>query len=746
MLEKILGFAVADVNYNWPENAMAIAKGGQNGNDYSEEHKVVDVNLLAKVTKGANEALNRDEAAQIIFNALLATDVVKSTTTGSGNLDVDGNTKYAPVANRLTDDYRNPNIDKVEQLLEKYFPKATLDKKVADKFGRTATVWKVGNVKVTDEVVEAPDYTYTTLQTKDSVKADLDGYDLKTVKVYKNGVSQGTKDLSDFKSISTDTGNGTLVEAYTNDKGSAIDKIVIVQYEPAKVTYVNSEDSSLSVSTSLDNKTLEIKKDTDKAVFGKVSSAAVKDIILVAVGKKDGKDTVLDAYIPEEVKGAITKSVDSKEKDGEKTAEAEYVVDGTNYIAASPNSKSKVADSELKTAINKELDVKIYLDEYGFIKLNDKVDAAKDMYILFKGTYPKDKNKYGQKDYYAVGINENGEILDELKVNPTPDAEYVSLDSLQKNRLYAYKETADGYVFADDVGDGSKSEPVQKLSSDDAIKANPAKFDNQFISKDVKTVTITDKKGNFDELKASIKDGTPVVAKGTALQYRYVVVDNEITTVFSLKDKVASDEVIYLTGKTESTEKFTRDSGGQGTAEAVEAYKANSQEAETIYILQGTGGTGFYSSMEEEGSTADGTIVYSVKSYSPTTSDDVQIVYPAKEITSAASNGVITVDGKDFMIKEDAAIRDLRENPKDTGVAKIESIEALIDDVQEEDVNKNTMYKISVAVAYEEDSANDTLVATQVYITDIVVIGSTGSNNNNNDNEPPKSDDFGTDK
>jgi hypothetical protein len=711
MLEKLLGFAVSDVNYNWPENAMAIAKGGQNSRN-------VDVDLLTKVKKGAGEALNREEAAQIIFNALLSTDVVKATTTGSGNSDVEGGTGYAAVANKLSDDYRSvPNQDRdtVEQLIEAFFPTASLDNQEEDDFGRTATVWKVGKDKVTDEVIKAPNYTYTSLQTKDSIKADLDGYDLTNVQVRANGNVLGNQDLSSFEPFITFkngnsgcTGNGTLTEVYLNDKGSAVEKVVVVTYEAAKVTGVNSQKETIDITTESGKESYTIEKSEDEDLYAKISSVAKKDYILVAIGRdRDTGDNVIkDAYIPQVVTGKVTKYVEEKVKEGERTAEPEAVVGGTSYTLAS---QSSVADTtaiggDLKLMTGKTDEVKIYLDKYGYIKYNDEVDTERDDYIYVRKVYT-DTDKFDEETKYVLGVTENGEVVEDLEIaeNTTAPTDLTVID---------YRETADGYTFGDNK-DGSKSN-VQQYT--EKISANDTRLGNYYISKDVKTVVISGDKPA--DLKASVTDGLTNVTKGKGIVYLVVNEDNEVETVFVTKGSVTSDEIIYLTGKAVSTEEYTRDSGKTSTATLVKCYRADSNVEQEIYVKTNPG-QGFYSDLEEDGVTEAGDSVYQISAYVNDVNEDIQTT--SGTITFAASNGVITVGQESYTINDDNAVRDLTKNQKETGLGKIDSIDSLIDAVKEDvemsDGTKAIEYQIDVAMVYE--ITNDGNEVSQLYITNI---------------------------
>ena len=119
MLDKLLGYSVQDVNYNWPNNAMNYAR---------------DRNLMNGISKGSTEYLNREEAAQMMFNALKATRVIKS-----------NSSNYTSVRGNASAEFNSVNgSPNTEELIEKYFPSATY----GYDSNNGSAVWKNGRTQI----------------------------------------------------------------------------------------------------------------------------------------------------------------------------------------------------------------------------------------------------------------------------------------------------------------------------------------------------------------------------------------------------------------------------------------------------------------------------------------------------------------------------------------------------------------------------------------------------------------------
>lgn len=677
ILDQILGYSKADIAYQWPENAMA---------------KANEAGLLVNVNKSANDNLDREEAAQMIFNALKATDVVKDTTTGTN-----GESIYKPVKNDSKLDYQGTD-DETEQLVEKLFPKATYKPEAKDEFGRTATAWKNGRDKISDDVTDTPAYTYTSEQEAKDLNADLKGYTV-DADVFEN--NDESKDVaSSIDDIADLTGNGVLVELYTNAKDTEITKAIVAAYVPAKVTEVNSKTNELKLKDSLTKQEYTIS--SDDSFFDAVKTAVKGDRVFVAP-KFDGESfttTVLDAYPATAVKGVVSKSTDKT-----------LTVDGKDYTRAAISTTA--AD---KLEANKA-EQTLYVDKYGYVADAEAVketEAAKvpANYIYVTGarkvvadnpkydpykedTYGKDVEKHDNDSkidsYLIVAVDENGNVLkDQAVVKDDKDTASVDPATATLNGFYAFKEAAGGYVlYEEDPAD--LSEVTDFESAAEKIDASTAKLGENYISKDVKTITV---KGTGSKTTAEAANGASVTKDA---EYAYITktADNKtlVTTIFVKgTEEVVEENAVYVVGPNGTKQNYTDAKGVTQTGSVVTYYEADSTEAKTMVVASGYENVGFYTA-KANGDAFDLTPA-------DTKSGKIKDAY----------NGKISIgtDVDAFAI-EDAAVRDTRDEDaiKESDVAKITTVADL-----EAALDKNV-----VTVNYK--ASTDKKTVTELYITDV---------------------------
>lgn len=678
ILEQILGYSKTDVAYQWPENAMAYAN---------------EANLLTGISKGANDNLDREEAAQMIFNALKATDVVKGTVTGEN-----GSTGYSAVTNKASQDYMDRSATKgdenysdeatTEQLVEKLFPKVTCGATDTDNFGRTSIAWKNGRTQISDDVTETPAYTYTSEQ-KDLVKGDLKGYNLSSVDVFTNGVE--AKDQNLKSTIDSKTGNGVLVELYTNAKDTAITKAVVVSYELDTVKSVKSgSDASITLDSGGNNNTI---KSTD-SFFSAVSSAAKGDKVLVA--REDGSKTgaILDAYLPTTVTGTVTAA-------NKLTA----TIAGTTYSYANGVEALKASTDSLN----------VYLDKYGYIKGTDAVKTTKtaanwiwvNAVKTVNTTDPYASPNNTSEEYDILAVDENGNIIKDQKVASVDGTDVKAATDIAKG-LYAYKETAKGYALSTtDVYVDTTVTPNETLTlsakkgpeTGTAVSANAKQIgtDKDIVATDVKTVTVS---GSGSKTSATVANGLSAIAANST--YYYVVKNDLVETVF-VTDFKADASSVYIANST-GTAQYTNASGSTAVGTVVTYYTADSSEAKTMTVA----GTdvitpGFYEA------TAEGTgYTLSQKDVDQGTKATVKKVY----------NGGVTL-GEDPVLRTvaDGAIRDTRTGKDLDTYAAITSLDALQTAVAD---------KYEVTVTYKTDSTTGNV--TQMYITRVAAPAPTNGN------------------
>jgi len=399
--------------------------------------------LLIGVTKGAGDVLNREEAAQMIFNALEANTRVKSTTTGSDTSLVDGGSSYADVPNDEADDYRTSGKDAVEQLIEKYFPKAVYDNdadREGDAFKRPATVWKSGRTKITDELTKEPVLVYTAREVSsnkpeekanDKVLGDLDGYGVYTytevieetdtetgrlitrklerrgTPVYKNGEEVEKIDFTNSDDLANKiatkySGNGNLIEFYANDKDTQITRIVVADYNIKKVKKVDSKTGEIT----LENDDTIVKKD---AFYAAVSSVVRDDFVLVA----ENKDGIADAYLPEEVAGVAISQISNETKRGRE--DATVTIGGTDYTWSHDAHVEGFVKNEKGDEIKVNVNDKgtALLDKYGYLVRYKRANETAADWALLKSVYTVDENNdFGEPstDFFGLIVKEDASV------------------------------------------------------------------------------------------------------------------------------------------------------------------------------------------------------------------------------------------------------------------------------------------------------------------------------------------------
>lgn len=674
ILEQILGYSKTDVAYQWPENAMAYAN---------------EANLLTGISKGANDNLDREEAAQMIFNALKATDVVKGTVTGEN-----GSTGYSAVTNKASQDYMDRSATKsdenysdeatTEQLVEKLFPKVTCGATDTDNFGRTSTAWKNGRTQISDDVTETPAYTYTSEQ-KDLVKGDLKGYDLSSVDVFTNGVDKKVDFTATDKNIDKLTGNGVLVELYTNAKDTAITKAVVVNYTAKTVDKASNGTITFKDGTSL--------KSTD-AGYDAVKAAVAGDRVLVATKTVDNKTTVLDAYLATTVTGVVSRSTAT-------TA----TIDGTSYSYAS----NKVGTATANTASQT-----VYLDKYGFIVDAQKAaEAAKTAsnYVLVTGVrpvttknpsydpYDKTSGEENVTTYKMNAVTEDGTVLSDVDIVSKDNTIDPSKTTVNANTLYPYDEVAGGYVlYAEEPNKDAKgnalSSVIKEADSKD-VEANAIKIGDNYIASNAKTVTVSAK---GSKVSATVANGVSAMKAG---KYSAVIKNGYVTSIFVVNQTTLTNpDLIYVTGATAGTSVvYTNGKNVQTTGKEVTYYEAGSADAKTMIVADNeTTDAGFYTAK------VDG------EGYDLTAATDDQKAGTGSGTVASvyADNNAITIkatDGTNVVATiADGAIRDTRDVKS---ADKITTAAQLATAVSNGTVN----------VTYVTTTANNATTVTQLYIT-----------------------------
>lgn len=572
MLVKLLGINSVDANYQWPENVMAWSS-------------LLDL-FFDVSQKGANDILDRENAAQMIYNALLAITQVKATTTGSDTQSVDGRSNYEPATNNKFD-YTN-DIDGFLQLIEKYFPKVTLadDENSDDAFARPVTVWKNGREKITDEIVRDPILVYTAQEVSsknptranDQLKADFDGYTA-DARIFVNGSRQGTiVEDSDSDNIADQvsqlTGNGILVEVYSDDRDSVITRVVVADYDLATAK-PKASDSTITLTVG----DVEYGPYNKKSNFySKISSAAKDDKVLVAI--RNGE--VVDAYLPtEEADAAITKNVNPTvvNVDGVNYTlqDSKVVAGGKEYTLG--NDKATAAEPFNGLARNVDDKGTVFTDKYGYLVDYKNQNVAASNWANLESVYTiSETNEYGESstDLNAILVKEDGttETVKLISIDPADDdydattantvntfkrttraavnagKEGARIDDRETSwywvdgQLVTYKEAAAGYKLAL-VDPNNKSEGKEANVTTQELNDKSKNIDGYYLSDDLTVITVSGKKASSMKVKTSSKINKTL--PGGTYKYVWKTVGNNklVTAIYIVQD--VDNTALYVT-------------------------------------------------------------------------------------------------------------------------------------------------------------------------------------------------------
>lgn len=206
-----------------------------------------------------SEALSREAAAQMMFNALQANMVEYSSggmniTTSDGTVINTSASTASEVSNASSNDYRSDSeaSDDVMQLCEKYFSDLSLDVDYDD-FGRPANIWEYDDDSVT--CTQKADLTYTTEVDGDDLYSDIGKTVMGKIQAsssdytvnYSEDGADSEEDYVPNLSTLTKTDDGTyfgtgmLTEIFIDNDSKTVDVVMINTYL-AQVTDIDDDD------------------------------------------------------------------------------------------------------------------------------------------------------------------------------------------------------------------------------------------------------------------------------------------------------------------------------------------------------------------------------------------------------------------------------------------------------------------------------------------------------------------------
>ena len=347
---------------------------GYTGGDYTINiARDANKNELYKDTNAtAIAVLNREQAAQMAFNALKATVVEYE---GGTNVSTSDGTKVVINAKRSEVALSTSNYDQrtgtgvasgagTQQLCEKLYGGSKglklVDLSGTDDFGRPADYKWTYDGKDAYKAYKAATFTYTAKVSDKDLLKDLKGYEL----------ANGTKiaNESDVTALNV-TANGKLVELYFDDSNK-YEQTVAVEYTLAKVT---------DVSTNKDGD-VTYTLDTVSGTFVDYADNTAKDDTVILAGKvaEDDYVTVFKTSGGTAYVYPTTKIVGAQSQKTDKTA----TVSGTEYKLALGVKVSTSANVTAAQFANSSDNANYYFDQYGYLVKTDAIESTKDYAVV----------------------------------------------------------------------------------------------------------------------------------------------------------------------------------------------------------------------------------------------------------------------------------------------------------------------------------------------------------------------------
>ena len=425
-----------------------------------------DIYLFDGVDSGVQEAMTRNDVAQLVLNTL-ESGMVNPTTNGSitvGGVTIATDVKYNYItsneafAESISDaTSTDANSDAKKSIVElgEHLYEGDLAKDGGhDAFGRPAAIWsykdnEIGTyvddrtetwtTKVTERdlyraagTAAVNDYDWTIWQDGKIIDDSLDGYDL------------DRNDTERWK----ETGNGVLTEMFVNTVAETVDVTIINTYV-GQVTRVEPNEDSTDFAV-----TVSFETQPDGYVsrqFNTEDEFAMDDIVVMGIA--DGSIETMS--VAETVEGSIdaVKDFDSVEIGGTK-----YNYNYGYTATAAPHTLINIGlvDLDGNGIQNPDTgdDITLYLDTNGCVVAMADASSVAEDYLYVKGTHEEFGNVYAEVVYYdgseeVIKIDEvdgqanNGE--GSLAGNAFYDYDNGTVDHKVYLGVYQYSRSGNAY-------------------------------------------------------------------------------------------------------------------------------------------------------------------------------------------------------------------------------------------------------------------------------------------------------------
>ena len=360
-----------------------------------------DIDLFVGVDSGVEQAMTRNDVAQLVLNTLEA-GTVQPTTNGSitvGDVTIVNNVEYNYITsnadyadaiydNKSTDQYTDANRYIVELGEQLYMGDLQL-KESYDNFNRPSRTWEYQRDEIGTYNYEA-DYTYTigvaqedlfdelgaNIVLGDSYRGDENAYDWD---VYYNGENLG--DVRPERNNDDDyseTARGTLTQVYVDDEHRQV-LVTMIDTFLAEVVNVREDDDATTVTLNYLGNEPANTHNRQSSIELESTDLESGDKVLVNLYENGSRFSIDSMELAETVTGEVTavRAVYNREETG-----TYATMDGSDYYYVGNTFAADLADTELENpALN--TNTILYLDYYGNMIAFEATDRSVDyLYVM----------------------------------------------------------------------------------------------------------------------------------------------------------------------------------------------------------------------------------------------------------------------------------------------------------------------------------------------------------------------------
>ena len=487
------------------------------GNDWqlATVRQANDIDLFVGVDSGVEQAMTRNDVAQLVLNTLEAGTVTASTdgSLSVGNVTIATNVSYnyvtsnEPYARAIsivrstntTTDATQSIVELGEQLYMGDLTRVEYEENgFTDVFGRPATQWEYQTEEI-GTYNETSTYTFTDKVTSKELYDAIGrtAMDYNTWHVYVDGfeVEYNGNDLSRNRTDNNDdflekagvaipadvwnqqaTGNGVLTQVYVDGTDRAV-YVSLIHYYAAEVHAVDEEDGVITLNAFYGN--AETNDEFETTDF------AEEDVVMYSFANNE----IQEVYAAEQIEGEVTR-VRSNTTNGTEDDGDNFTADGTDYNY----NKTMLSDDRLRIE-NVDNNMVGYVDQYGYVSYIDESAMTYDYaYVLSMW--------YGDDEYGVAPDGSKGQTV------------YARL-VLTDGTLVKAETDVRARDAEDFNNDGNKTiEEAIRTYNNHIVSYNVDS--NDVYSLDIRDNYVVDKTNGTDGIKNAVDDNALNIENGVA--------------------------------------------------------------------------------------------------------------------------------------------------------------------------------------------------------------------------------------